>query len=238
MSHLAIIVPCYNEVSRLDKSKYLSFIQQCPEVKFYFVNDGSQDDTIKNLEEIRNTVPEQIQIIDLKRNGGKGEAVRIGMNAAIKCNAFDFIGYLDADLSTSLNEFYKIYQYGLHNEADLILASRIKKVDTVIERSFIRHIIGRAIATLIDQRFKLGIYDTQCGAKIIKTCILQELVFEKFHTKWFFDVELFIRLRKEFKNINAIEIPLSTWKSVKGSSLNFFSFPNVLKDLFILFTKY
>lgn len=238
MSHFAIIIPCYNEAARLNKNQYLCFIEKHPEIRLLFVNDGSRDETMYVLEEIQSKAPDQILIINLERNIGKGEAVRLGIKTALAQHPFDYIGYLDADLSTSLNEFYKIYQYGCQYKADLILGSRIKKVDTKIERSFLRHIIGRVIATIIDQRFNLGVYDTQCGAKIIKTSIIQTPTSGKFYTKWFFDVELLIRIKREFKSIQAVEMPLSTWKSVKGSNLNFFSFPKVLKELFILFIKY
>src|SRR6266487_229826 len=108
----------------------------------------------------------------------------------------------------------------LVRNADIVFGSRIKKADTNIERSLARHLVGRTIATVIDRKLKLGYYDTQCGAKM------------------FFDVELFMRLKKHEKELNIFEIPLSSWHNVKDSKLNALSFPVVIKEIYILLTKY
>jgi dolichyl-phosphate beta-glucosyltransferase len=84
----------------------------------------------------------------------------------------------------------------------------------------------------------LGYYDTQCGAKVFKSSILQSLLNKPFTTKWFFDIEIFLRLRKENENYIGIEYPLKKWQNVKGSKINILSFPLVCKEIFALFSKY
>jgi len=163
--------------------------------------------------------------------------VREGILKALLTNA-NYIGYLDADLSTSLAEFYNLHQIMLDRNADIVFGSRIKKADTNIERSFARHLVGRTIATIIDRKLKLGYYDTQCGAKIFSSAILKQVVNRPFLTKWFFDVELFMRLKKLQKGLTIFEIPLSSWHNVKDSKLNALSFPVVIKEIYILLTKY
>jgi dolichyl-phosphate beta-glucosyltransferase len=163
--------------------------------------------------------------------------VRQGILKALSTNV-NYIGYLDADLSTSLEEFYNLYEIMLARDADIVLGSRIKKADTNIERSFGRHLIGRSIATIIDRKLKLGYYDTQCGAKIFSSRILKQVVSESFLTTWFFDVEIFMRLKKSAKQLNILEIPLTSWRNVKNSKLNILSFPAVVKEIYILLTKY
>jgi glycosyltransferase involved in cell wall biosynthesis len=236
MQPLVIIIPCYNEAKRLQIAAFQNFIDSHADVQLYFVNDGSNDGT-KNILKTLLDSSGRISIFNLSKNKGKGEAVREGILQALQTDV-RFIGYLDADLSTSLEEFYNLYEIMVHQNADIAFGSRIKKADTKIERSFGRHFVGRTIATILDKKLKLGYYDTQCGAKIFSSGILRQVVHEPFLTRWFFDVELFMRLKKTKQQLNTLEIPLSSWHNVEDSKLNVFSFPVVLKEIYLLLTKY
>jgi dolichyl-phosphate beta-glucosyltransferase len=236
MSSFAIIVPCYNEAARLQAAQFVEFANNYNEIQFIFVNDGSKDETEKLLQKIQQNTP-RINVISLPRNTGKGEAIRQGIKAALQ-GSFKYIGYLDADLSTSLAEFYQLQKSADQKATDMVLASRIKKIDTLIERSFLRHIVGRVIATIIDKKFNLGVYDTQCGAKIFKPFLLEGVIQKPFLTKWFFDVEILWRIKTTHKDYKAVEVPLNVWRNVKNSKISILSFPTIAKELFILITKY
>jgi glycosyltransferase involved in cell wall biosynthesis len=200
------------------------------------VNDGSKDETKKLLDQIKRCTT-QTTVLSLPKNSGKGEAIRQGVKVAL-LDRPNYIGYLDADLSTSLDEFYQLQKLALLKDMDLVLASRIKKIDTTIERSFLRHIIGRILATIIDRKFNLGVYDTQCGAKIFTPQILEKIIHKPFYTKWFFDVEILWRIKCLKKDYRASEVPLNIWRNVKNSKISVLSFPAILRELFILLTKY
>lgn len=237
MPSVAVIVPCFNEAHRLEAGEFIRFAQTHTDVSLFFVNDGSTDATGIVLQRLKTDLQNRVQVITLPTNKGKGEAVRRGMLAALQHN-FGYTGYLDADLSTPPEEYYRIYQEGLQKQADIILASRIKKIDSRIQRSAVRHITGRMIATLIDFKFRLGYYDTQCGAKIFKTPVLENIISKGFHTKWFFDVEIFLRIRNGNPAYKAVEIPTEIWLNKKGSKINLLSFPVVMKELFTLMARY
>ena len=235
MSSVAVIVPCYNEEKRIQESEFISFLQVHPDIQVYFVNDGSTDNTEQVLLRIQKSVV--CKIITLEKNTGKAEAIRTGFLSALQDQHL-LIGYLDADLSTELNEFLNLRRQLEERNVDMVLGSRIKKIDTVIERSFFRHIVGRMIATLIDQKFRLGVYDTQCGAKIFQSSIIETAIGTEFYTKWFFDVELLLRVRKFNPEFTASEVPLFKWINARNSKLSVASFPLILKDVFVLLTKY
>jgi dolichyl-phosphate beta-glucosyltransferase len=235
MPSIAIIIPCYNEASRMQVLEFVSFANKHPDVQFYFVNDGSTDNTENVLSQVQQS--STAKIVSSKKNCGKAEAIRNGLLAAMQ-DQHEILGYMDADLSTELEEFLQLKNILIEKRLDIVLGSRIKKIDTVIERSFFRHIVGRIIATIIDQKFRLGVYDTQCGAKIFRLDIVKNILNEKFYTKWFFDVELLLRIRKQSKDFAAAEVPLSKWRNVQYSKLSILSFPSVLNDLFMLFIKY
>ena len=228
-------MPCFNEANRMQPQAFVAFGKANPGSVFFFVNDGSRDQTGELLEKINEQLPNS-RVIHLAQNKGKGEAVRQGLLTAID-EDFSFAGYLDADLSTSLEEFQRLCKIAIEKNADVVFGSRIKKLDSHIERSAARHLIGRGIATLIDNRFGLGIYDTQCGAKIFSSSILPAVLKEPFLTRWFFDVELFLRIRNEHKTA-AYEVPLQKWTNVKNSKISLASFPSVAKELWTLSRKY
>jgi glycosyltransferase involved in cell wall biosynthesis len=237
MPSIAVIIPCYNEAKRLQKQEFFRWVNEQSDVHLYFINDGSTDDTNNILNGLQISVPNKIHVIHLNCNKGKGEAVRQGLLAAQE-HSFDFVGYLDADLSTSTNEFYKLYQAAMEQKADMVFASRIKKLGSTIDRSAFRHITGRFIATVIDNHFKLGCYDTQCGAKVFTIAIIKEAIQQPFFTKWFFDVEIFLRIRNRNKSFKALELPLLLWQNKEGSKINLSSFPMVLKELILLSNNY
>jgi glycosyltransferase involved in cell wall biosynthesis len=236
----AIIVPCYNEANRIDVNKFKVFEKQNDIIHFYFINDGSSDNTkviLDNLSGLSN----QFNAIHLPKNVGKAEAIRQGF---LKINAnFDYIGYLDADLSTPLEEIERLLAYAQNNKKPFVMGSRVKRIGSDIERRLKRHISGRIIATIIDSFIlKLGIYDTQCGAKIIDYHLATELFNASFETKWLFDVELILRTKtkygKQYCLDNIIEVPLLTWHDIGESKINFKDILKLPFDLIKIYNRY
>jgi glycosyltransferase involved in cell wall biosynthesis len=238
MQKVALIVPCYNEAKRIRADAFISFLSLHTDIYIFFVNDGSRDTTSSVLRQIQETIPERVFLIERPRNKGKAITVKEGLVAALNNNACRYIGYLDADLSTSLEEFYRLCLSLTEQNADYISGSRIKMLDTNIERSFFRHITGRIIATIIDSKYRLGIYDTQCGAKCFKKEVVELFCQQPFKTKWFFDVEIFLRIKSSLPGAKGIEMPLKKWKDPGGSRINLLSFPAVVKEIFSLFINY
>lgn len=237
MFSLAIIIPCYNEADRLEIKAFESFLRYHPQILLIFVNDGSIDNTEEVLVSIQLNAPQNTVLLANQRNAGKGESIRKGMFYCIEKN-IPFIGYTDADLSAPLSEIKRLYEINVTENADLVIGSRIKKSDTTIIRSGFRHFIGRIIATIIDNKFRLGCYDTQCGAKVFKLDSLKDLIQAPFLTKWFFDVELLLRYRKVLDRFDVLEVPLSKWINKPGSKMNISKSGLVLKELYYLLTKY
>lgn len=238
MQKTAIIVPCYKEAARLQPELLIRFLQQQPDADLIMVDDGSPDNTAEVLNALATSAPDRIQVISLKNNNGKAEAVRQGLLYAINRKEYAYTGYLDADLSTSPQEFIRIRDLMAGEKLDYALGARIKMLQSVIRRSFFRHMTGRIIATIIDTRYRLGIYDTQCGAKCFRTELLQPITDKPFSTKWFFDVEILLRIRGMNATYHGAEIPLQRWHDPGGSRLSIWKSPEVIADLRRLFTHY
>ena len=118
------------------------------------------------------------------------------------------------------------------------IASRVQLLNSGIERKPIRHIIGRIVITIINFKEKLGIYDTQCGAKFFKKNILIQVLDKPFYTSWLFDIEIFLRLRKlNFLSLGK-ELPINNWKDIDGSKLSWKSAFQIINQIYIIFKKY
>jgi glycosyltransferase involved in cell wall biosynthesis len=184
----------------------------------------------------------RIEVLNLTQNGGKAEAIRQGM-LAIKDKNVDCVGYWDADLATPLEEITRFLNE-LQNRPNykLLIGSRWKHLGAQIERKTQRHFIGRIFATLASLILGLSVYDTQCGAKILRKELISDLFAKPFITYWIFDVELFFRLRNSmhFKN-NAdciLEIPLQKWQDKAGSKLKIWDFLKAPLELWKIFIYY
>ena len=214
VTDISIVIPCYNECSRLPVAEYSSFTANNPTVLLCFVNDGSTDSTLELLQHLKTNHPETIDIVSYKKNRGKAEATRRGIRYCTQMYKHSCIAYLDADLSTSLQECLKLSGC-MKGNIEFCFGSRFLRVGSVIERKMSRFLIGRVIATCISTMLDLKVYDTQCGCKIFTRSIAADLFEEPFVSTWLFDVELIFRfLAKDKREImikKMLEIPLTSW---------------------------
>ena len=202
---IGIVVPCYNEMNRIQLSEFSQFLISNDFIFFCFVNDGSTDGTQKILADFVNLNPERSQLINLSKNQGKAEAVRQGINTLLKSSKFQLVGYWDADLAAPLTEIRGfIHKFKSNNELKAVCGSRILRLGSSIRRSVFRHYFGRIFATVVSNMLKIPVYDTQCGAKIFLAEFAEYIFSEKFLSHWIFRVELFARSIEYIRRQNTI----------------------------------
>ena len=241
MINTVIVIPSYNEEKRLPIREFDEFILKDRSVKFLIVNEGSTDNTLNILKKLKNHHPDQINIQHLKKNLGKADAIRNGMLELESKREFKYVGYMDADLATPLNQINKLRDVLDRSEnISFVFGSRIAKLGSNIKRNTYRHYLGRIVATLISMELKLAIYDTQCGLKLFRREILNTLFMESFKSKWLFDVELFHRLMRLNSNISLIarEIPLDTWVEKGNSKITFIDILKIPVELYRIHKNY
>ncbi|MCA9155833.1 MAG: glycosyltransferase [Planctomycetales bacterium] len=246
MSDCTIIIPCYNEAARLDLQGFVELASRS-EHRVLFVNDGSTDRTAEVLEDLVTVNPHQLAALHLPSNQGKGEAIRQGMLRGLADHP-TYIGYWDADLATPLSAIDEFIGYLETNPAvDMLLGSRVRMMGHRIERQWARHAFGRLFAIAAATTLRLPIYDTQCGAKLLRAGESTRQLFERpFLTRWLFDVELLARydswvrdmseyddrVRREVELSRRIhEFPLSDWRDVAGSKVKPLDLPRALWQL-------
>jgi dolichyl-phosphate beta-glucosyltransferase len=234
---LIVVIPCYNEADRLDEAPLLAFLDGCAEASLLFVDDGSTDATADRLAAIAAARPARIDLLSLRPNGGKAEAVRRGMQTALARGA-GVVGYLDADLSTPPREIFRLRAAFERPWVEAVLGARVALLGTDIERSAVRHYLGRVFASVAAGILHARVYDTQCGAKLFRaSAALQAALATPFLSRWAFDVELLGRLLTGGEGVSAlpltavVEVPLTTWHDVKGSKLSPVAMARSLVDL-------
>jgi len=220
-----IVVPCYNEAIRLDSTSFLRFAGTAEDVRFIMVNDGSTDATGSVLARMCETSPHRFEQVDLAQNSGKGEAVRQGMQRAMAGRPA-CIGFWDADLATPLEAIARFRRVlAEHDEIDVVLGSRIPLLGRSIQRHPMRSVLGRTFARAASLILGLGMYDTQCGAKLFRASHeLWAVLFHPFLSRWVFDVELMARLAAvrggpAVLRRSVYELPLDRWREQPGSKL-------------------
>jgi dolichyl-phosphate beta-glucosyltransferase len=231
---VVVVVPCYNEARRLEPDRVLELLRRRG-VDVLFVDDGSTDATGSILESVCATAGSRATALALRRNEGKAEAVRRGLQQAVEAGA-QFVAYLDADLSTPVEEMLRLIDVAQQAGAvDVVLGARVALLGATIERKRWRHYVGRVFATAASVILGLPVYDTQCGAKVFRaTEALRRALATPFAARWAFDVELIGRLlvaggaesRRRF-----VEVPLREWCDVRGSKLSVLDAPRIALEL-------
>lgn len=221
MEKVGIIIPAHNEEKRIGETLkvYSEFFENLKKTKqadclLFVVINGSNDRTNQIVTEFSKK-HKILDFIDLKR-GGKGYAVTQGFNLLLQRD-FDLIGFVDADLATSPEEFYKLIQNIKHSDA--IIASRYLKNSKVFPKAtFRRLIVSRVFNILIRTLLFLPYRDTQCGAKLFKKESIKKALPKITFSQWAFDVDLLYQIRKLGFQIR--EFP-TVWVDKEYSKINF-----------------
>lgn len=114
---LSVVIPVYNERTTIEK--VIRLIQSVPvDKEIIVVDDGSTDGTREILAQMRSEP--NIQTIFHSQNGGKGKAVRTGLEAA----ASEAVIIQDADMEYDPMDYIPLLQVLQQSGADVVYGSR------------------------------------------------------------------------------------------------------------------
>lgn len=227
--HLSVIIPAYNEAQRLGPhlGPVLAFLgERYPSYELILVNDGSTDDTA-------NTVARAIAsearacLISYGPNRGKGCAVRTGVLAS----RGDLVLFMDADLSTPLDEIPRLLNLLEASSADIVIGSRGLPASAIavkpsLFRRFASWVFDQIKYALVGLR---GLADTQCGFKVFRGGIARQLFALGKVDRFMFDVEILFLAERAGLTIR--EMPVA-WADQPGSKVRFIEgVINMFRDL-------
>ena len=215
---LSIVVPAYNEGSRLTKSllavsTYLNEFN--PESELIVVDDGSTDNTASVArEELANSPSLRTSVISYQSNLGKGRAVRLGLLAS----RGEIVLFTDADLSTPITETPKLIEPISRGECDLTFGSRALDRGLIgVHQPWRREQGGRVFNLVVRLATGLPFWDTQCGFKAFRMSSCRPIIEGATIDRFGFDVELlYVAYRA---GLRLKEIPVR-WNHEEGSKVN------------------
>jgi len=218
---LSIIFPVFNEELRLNSSfnHIKSFLKKEKKLKIeiIFVDDGSKDNSynlikkfIKNLK-TKNKV--KLKSLKSKNNLGKGAALKLGVKNAKN----DWILTTDIDMSVSLFQISGWIKKKLIDKKHSVYFGTRSHKKSIVQRNFIRKILGDIGSVLISIILNINIKDTQCGYKLYKKK-LAKFAFSKLkNCGWVHDIELILLLKS--KKVKIKELPVR-WVHKDNSKVN------------------
>lgn len=250
--HLSVIIPAYNEEQRLPAmlDECLEYLEERRKSGFAYeviiVSDGSTDKTVDIAQSYAEKY-ENIRVLALIKNRGKGGAVRLGVLNARGST----ILFADADGATKFNDLQKLedslesiigLNYTKNPEAvsktdAIVCGSRahLEKEETA-KRTLFRLFLMHGFHFLVWLWCVRGIRDTQCGFKLL-TRQSSRKVFHALHVeRWAFDVEMLYIAQT--LHIPTTEISVN-WTEIEGSKIvPFWSWLQMGKDLFLIWFRY
>ena len=214
-----------------------------PTVEWLVVNDGSKDSTCDSVRTVYNRMMLSTnggngnadnrtyinwnwRIVSMKENGGKGAAVKTGMNLA---NGM-FHLMVDADGATTFgdgleNLTRELEKFSSHNNIEnnldqmvAVFGSRAHlQKESTAKRSFVRTLLMKAFHFFVSLLVSNKVQDTQCGFKIFSRSA-SSTIFKTLHLRrWAFDTE--IVLVSDILDIDILEVAVP-WEEVDGSKLS------------------
>ena len=224
---LSVIVPAYNEESRLPDTleQVFHFLEKQPfESEVIVVENGSTDNTLKVAQQF---AEKHAYCRVVQSEKGKGAAVRRGMLEA----QGEYRFMCDADLSMPVEEILKFIPPTL-NDFDIAIASREAKGSMRYDEPRYRHFGGRGINYIIQVLILPGLNDTQCGFKCFRAKAADDLFRLQTQMGWSFDIELLYIARRRGYRVQEIPIDWYYHPETKVSAVR--DALRMIRDIFLI----
>ena len=174
---ISIIVLLYNEAESLPH--LFEWIERVMNEHSFsheiiFVNDGSTDDSWKEIEALRKQAPEVVHAIEFRHNYGKSAALYCGFKAA----EGDVVITMDADLQDSPDEVPELYRMVMEEGYDLVSGWKQKRYDNALTKNLPSKLYNATA------RWVTGIklHDMNCGLKAYRKEVVKNIeVFGEMH---------------------------------------------------------
>jgi glycosyltransferase involved in cell wall biosynthesis len=225
---ISIIIPAFNEQVRLpDTLQRIGQYLLDSDWDFHeilVVDDGSTDGTFDAATAFANGKP-NIRVLSNPGNRGKGYSVRHGMLEARGAWRL----FSDADLSTPIEELEKLWCAVANGGTQSCASGNARGNDEIaigsraVDRSLIgvhqpgyRETMGRFFNVVMRAVTGLPISDTQCGFKLFRADVAEQIFSRQTLERFGFDAEvLYIAFRRGY---GIAEVPVR-WNHVEGSKV-------------------
>lgn len=231
--YLSIVIPAYNEGGR----KGQELRKNLEEIGIYMkeknisyeviaVSDGSKDNTAEYIRSLAGLVDNKLEVIDRKENRGKWYSVREGL---MKANG-QFRLFTDSDGATAITNMENFWRH-MEEGKEIIIGSRDLEESKVQKhqpkwKEFLGNMGNYMIQLMfLDLR---GIYDTQCGFKVMSENAVKNIIPQMKVDRWGGDFEMMAIGKKMGYDI--AEVPV-VWVDAGQSLVSTKVYVNTFKEL-------
>jgi glycosyltransferase involved in cell wall biosynthesis len=201
---LSVVIPVYNEQGNLNLlygeiKKVLRRMDISYEI--IFIDDGSTDDSFKELSNIH-AGDSLVKVIQFRRNFGQSAAFAAGFDAA----QGELIVTIDADGQNDPNDIPKLLETMSEGNYDFVTGWRVNR-----KESFIRRVFSKVANRIISRSTQVEIHDRGCSLKLFKRDIIKNI-------RLYGQLHRFLPELASAIGVSIIEIPVNDRKRISGKS--------------------
>ncbi len=189
---VSIILPAYNEASRIEKC--IREVNQAinafsASYELIVAEDGSTDNTDKVVSNLLKS-NSRLRLMHSPIRLGKGKAIKKALASA----KGDIIVFMDVDLSTSLKYLPEIVTLAQKHRGMAIGSRHVKS--SKVQRSFSRTLFSLTYNLCVRLLFRDGVHDHQCGFKAMSREVATVVLDKTESDNFFFDTEMILWCKK------------------------------------------
>jgi glycosyltransferase involved in cell wall biosynthesis len=211
---LDIIIPVYNEEDliqiTLDKLKSVKFPEYIKKVTILVVDDFSTDNSNEKIKQyIDKTEKQDVRLLKMSKNSGKGAAVRYGIDNS----SGDLILIQDADLELTPEDIPSMLEAQQKLGVEFVNGSRYLPGIPRPLSSYRRYLANRFMTWLTSILINVKLTDMACGYKLFTRKLYNQLNLQE--NGFGIEAEIIIKAMRIRKN-NITEVPVNYFPRNKG----------------------
>ncbi len=203
MEKISVIVPCYNETQALPLfyEELIKNINQFPQnidFEILFVNDGSKDNTLDVIQQLKEK-DNRVHYISFSRNFGKEAAIFAGLENSTG----DYVTLMDADLQDPPALLLEMYQTVTSQNYDAVGTRRVDRTGEPVIRSF----FARMFYKIINKMTNIEMVDGARDYIFIKRKVADAIISLKEYNRYSKGLFSFVGFKVkwiEYKNIQRV----------------------------------
>lgn len=178
MTEVSLVIPCFNEDESLPL--FYDAVKKATnkisaEFEYWFVDDGSTDQTLKVIKQFQQANP-QVHYISFSRNFGKEAAMYAGLQAT----GGDYVVVMDADLQDPPQLLPEMFELLKNGEFDCVATQRVDRHGETKIKSFFSNLFYRVLNFISKTKLQPGVRDYRMMTRQMVNAVISLSEYNRF----------------------------------------------------------